>query len=114
MVMKFSGELNKAVKMYTFLKRQKGSTKHLKGRFINLFLATCQIVGPIVLQTSLIIVITQEPVLSQITKAFVTLGFVVGIDDMFASTLPEAASDNVEKLNEKSPLILKKDYNTFN
>ena len=88
MAMKFGGELNKALKMFTFLKRQKGSRKHLKGRFINLFLAMCQILGPFVLQTSLIIVISQEPSLGQITKAFVTLGFVVGIDDMFANTLP--------------------------
>jgi hypothetical protein len=51
--------------------------------------------------------------LSQITKAFVTLGFVVGIDDMFASTLPETARDNMEKLNASGTLKLKKDYNTW-
>jgi len=57
--------------------------------------------------------ITQESILSQITKAFVTLGFVVGIDDMFASTLPETARDNMEKLNASGTLKLKKDYNTW-
>lgn len=60
MAMKVGGELNKALKVFTFLKRQKGSRKHLKGRFINLFLAMCQILGPFCLQTSLIIVISQE------------------------------------------------------
>jgi hypothetical protein len=51
--------------------------------------------------------------LSQITKAFVTLGFVIGIDDMFASTLPEGARENMERLNLSKTLVLKKDYNTF-
>jgi len=85
----------------------------LKGRFINLLLATCQITGPIVLQFSLITVISQEPSLGQITKAFVTLGFVVGIDDMFAKDLPAEVQENTDRLNASNKLIIKKDYNTF-
>ena len=40
MANKFGGELNKALKMFTFLKRQKGSANNSKGRFVNLMLAT--------------------------------------------------------------------------
>ena len=51
--------------------------------------------------------------MGQITKAFVTLGFVVGIDDMFAKSLPEGVKANQKKLNQKGKLILKEDYNSF-
>ena len=42
-----------------------------------------------------------------------TLGFVVGIDDMFAKTLPSGVKDNMKKLNASGLLVIKDDYNTF-
>jgi hypothetical protein len=51
--------------------------------------------------------------LGQITKAFVTLGFITGIDDMFAKTLPSGVRDNMVKLNASGKLVIKEDYNTF-
>ena len=37
----------------------------------------------------------------------------MGIDDMFANTLPPGAQENLEALNDSKKLIMKKDYNTF-
>ena len=42
-------DLNQAIKMFTFLKRSKGSANNSKGRFINMMLASCQIIGPFLL-----------------------------------------------------------------
>ena len=56
---------------------------------MNIILASMQLITPFMLITSMIIVITQEPVASQITKAFATLMFVTGVDDMMAGSFPE-------------------------
>jgi len=53
---------------------------------------------------SYIISTTQDPELSQIIKTFVTLSFIVNIDDMFAATLPSELSANFKELN-KSGLL---------
>jgi hypothetical protein len=113
MTMKLKKELYGATKMLTFLKQMKGHHKNMRGRYINILLASMQIITPIMTITSLIINITQQSQLSQITKAFVTLSFVVGIDDMFAPSLPAEIRENAESLNKTGALKLSKDYNTY-
>lgn len=51
--------------------------------------------------------------MSQITKSFVCLSFVVNIDDMFVSSFPDDIKLNAERLNDEKKLKLPKDYNTF-
>ena len=72
-----------------------------------------QIVAPLITMASLIIRIIQEQQFSLITKSFVVLGFVVNIDDMFASSIPRDIIENANTLNENNKLKLTKDYNTF-
>ena len=80
--------------MLTYLKRMKGSANHVRGRFINILLASMQIVAPSITVISLAVNITQQSALSQITKAYVTLSLVVNIDDMFSPGLPDEVRDN--------------------
>ena len=100
MTMKFSKELYNATKMLTFLKRMKGSANHVRGRFINIMLSSMQIIAPTITVVSLVVNITQQSALSQITKAYVTLMFVVNIDDMFSPSLPSEVRTNAKILNE--------------
>ena len=109
----FHGELAKAGKMLTFLKRSKQNRKHLKGRVMNIVLASMQLITPFMLIASMIIVITQEPVASQITKAFATLMFVTGVDDMMAGSFPEDIKENAEKMNKQQILKMTKDHNSY-
>ena len=41
------------------------------------------------------------------------LGFVVNIDDMFASSIPGDIIENAKRLNDGNKLKLTQDYNTF-
>ena len=93
MTLTYSNELYTAIKMLTYLKRQKGySTKrkrfHNHKRLISIMLSLMQMSVPFITVISLIISITQERNAGQITKAFVSLSIVVKIDDMFSSSLP--------------------------
>jgi hypothetical protein len=106
-------EAAQATKMLTFLKRMKNSRKQIRGRYINTLLSSMQLFGPMLLQISLIVSIVSEPNLSQIIKAFATLGFIVLIDDMFANNLPAEVHENAEKMNEMKLLKLGKDHNSF-
>jgi len=58
MTMKMKKELYGATKMFTYLKQMKGHAKNMKGRFINIILASMQITAPILTITSLILNIT--------------------------------------------------------
>mmetsp|Transcript_36967 Transcript_36967/g.56628 ORF Transcript_36967/g.56628 Transcript_36967/m.56628 type:complete len:198 (-) Transcript_36967:89-682(-) len=105
-------ELTKAMRMLTFLKRQKGNSDNMKGRFMNITICFMQMSVPLVIQCSLILAITQEAALSQITKDFVTLGFIIGIDDMFSDLVPVEVAENAAKLNKSQLLRLSKDNNS--
>jgi hypothetical protein len=100
MTMKFSKELYSATKMLTYLKRMKGNANHTRGRFINIMLSSMQIMAPICTVLSLVINITQSSALSQIVKAYVTLSFIVSIDDMFSAALPVEVRENAEIINK--------------
>ena len=80
---------------------------------MNIILASMQLITPFMLITSMIIVITQEPVASQITKAFATLMFVTGVDDIMAGSFPSDISDNAERMNKAQLLKMTKDHNTY-
>ena len=61
---------------------------------------------------SLMISIGQEANLGSITKDYVTIAFVLSIDNMFAGTLPQDIKTNAKKLNSTGILKVGKDYNT--
>jgi hypothetical protein len=58
-VMQMHGEMKTASKMLTFLKRQRGLVGNERGRFINIGLASMQILAPIATIVSIVINITQ-------------------------------------------------------
>lgn len=105
-------DLNLQVKMLTFLKRMKGTRKHSKGRFINFLLCSMNIINPIMALFALMITMGQEKKMGSITKSFVTIGFIMNIDNMFASTLPKEIKDNQVALNKKK-IPIGKDYNSY-
>lgn len=104
MSMKFSKELYTATKMLTLLKRMQGSANHTRGRFINIILSSMQIIAPIITVIALVVNITQQSALSQITKAYVALSFIVNIDDMFSASLPAELRQNAKILNKNKAL----------
>ena len=53
----------------------------------------------------------QQPKLSQITKEYITVAFIVNIDSLFADSLPQQVKDNTAKINSNGGLKLAKDYN---
>lgn len=57
--------------------------------------------------------IGQEGNLGSITKDYVTIAFVLSIDNMFAGTLPDDIKINAKKLNTSKVLKMGKDYNTY-
>jgi hypothetical protein len=57
--------------------------------------------------------IGQEGNLGSITKDYVTIAFVLSIDNMFAATLPDDIKINAKKLNTSKVLKMGKDYNTY-
>ena len=62
---------------------------------------------------SLVVNITQQSALSQITKAYVTLSLVVNIDDMFSPSLPADVRANASILNKSKTLKLSEDHNSY-
>jgi hypothetical protein len=76
-------------------------------------IATMQFTTPIMALLSLMISIGQEGNLGSITKDYVTIAFVLSIDNMFAATLPEDIKVNAKKLNGSKVLKMGKDYNSY-
>lgn len=72
-----------------------------------------QIIAPTLTVLSVVVNISQQSALSQITKAYVALMFVVNIDDMFVGSLPAEIKENANILNDQKALVLEKDFNTF-
>lgn len=67
---------------------------------------------PCVSLVCLMISVTQEDKMGMITKDYVTLAFVLSIDNLFAKTLPEEVRKNVGIVNASGQLRMGKDYNT--
>ena len=105
-------ELQGAIKMLCFLKRQKLSKNNEKGRFINVMVCCMQIMTPCVSLVCLMISITQEKKMGMITKNYVTLAFVLQIDNQFSGILPQDIKNNVKIVNSTGVLKMGKDYNT--
>ena len=99
--------------MLCYLKRSKLAKNHEKGRFINIIVCCMQIMTPCVSLMCLMISITQEKTLGMITKDYVTLAFVLTIDNVFSDLLPEEIVQNAEDLNETGTLKMGTDYNTM-
>ena len=106
-------EIEKSVKVLTFLRNQKGSSANIRGKYINVVLCSMQLLAPAATMVSYIISTTQDPELSQIIKTFVTLSFIVNIDDMFAATLPSELSANFKELNKSGLLKISENQNTL-
>jgi hypothetical protein len=62
---------------------------------------------------ALMVSIGQEGNLGAITKDYVTIAFVLNIDNMFAGFLPDDVKTNAKKLNSSKVLKMGKDYNTY-
>ena len=59
------------------------------------------------------IIASQTKKLGDITKTYVTFGFLLKIDNMFAVSLPEQIQENAVNLNQSGLLKLKEDHNTY-
>jgi hypothetical protein len=57
--------------------------------------------------------ITQEKRMGGITKNYVTLAFVLSIDNLFSGILPADIKNNVKVVNKLGILKMGKDYNTL-
>jgi len=77
--------------MLTYIKR----SSNTRNRLINVLVCTMQLIPPVLGMVALMIVEGQEKELSQIVKAFVTIGFCLGIDNMFAGNLPNSVKKNL-------------------
>ena len=105
--------MNSSIRLFTFLKRQKLHREQKKGLFINIILCTMQVVAPILALFALMIVLGQEKKLSDIIKSYVTIGFILNIDNMFTGNFPQEVKQNAEKVNDSKVLKMGTDYNTF-
>ena len=72
-----------------------------------------QMTTPVVSLIALLISITQEKTLGMITKDYVTLAFVLTIDNVFSDILPEGLKQNAEELNEAGTLKMGTDFNSM-
>ena len=84
----------------------KGSSRNVKGRFINIIICSLQCLSSLSTYACLIVNLGQETNLKLIIKTFVALGFIITIDDKFANTVPAEVWENARNLN--SELIRKK------
>ena len=100
-----------AIKLLTYLKRVKG--KHDKGKCINVLLCCMHLLSPVIGIFAIVITGSQEKKLSMIVKNFVSLGFILQIDNMFSSCLPIDIQQCVDKINDKGGLKMPKDKNTY-
>ena len=105
-------DMSNNMKMMTFLKRMKQSKKHRKGRIINIFISSMQILVTYATYLSLIINITQEVKLKMIIKTYVALCFLCTIDDQFVKVLPESVIENANTMNSSGILVIREDFNT--
>ena len=99
--------------MLCFLKRMKTCHQNLKGRYINIMIASMHFCTCIIALISLIITISQEENMQMITKDYATLAFVMNIDNMFSMTLPAEVKANARKVNQLGLLKMGKDYNSY-
>ena len=83
-------EFQQSVKMLTFLKRMKAT----KGRLMNILICSMQIMTPLFALCAMTITMTQQSALSYIVKDFVTIGFILNVDNLFAGTLPGTVKTN--------------------
>ena len=56
---------------------------------------------------------SQEFNLKMVIKGFATLGLVIGLDDMFASSFPCNVKKNCKELNESGIMEMPKDHNSM-
>jgi hypothetical protein len=97
MTLQYSKELYNSTKLLTLVKRMQAK-KH-RARFINIILASMQMLVPMATQFSQMIHIIQVENTGMITKSFVCLSLVIKIDDMFSASLPKDILDNSIRLN---------------
>ena len=103
------GEVKQALSVLRYLKFVKTAKGGKRGRLINIFLCSMQMISPFVTESVLILAIGQTGQLSMIIKSFVALGFVTKIDDMFSENFPAEIKDTAADLT----LVIGKDQNTF-
>uniref|UniRef100_A0A7S3CIN0 Uncharacterized protein n=1 Tax=Strombidium rassoulzadegani TaxID=1082188 RepID=A0A7S3CIN0_9SPIT len=108
-----SEELSNAIKVLTFLKRQKVKKQYMQSRYINILIASLHVLTPLSLFTSLVLTLGQTGQFSLIIKNYVTLGFMMTIDNIFTSSLPKEVIQNAQKLNKSGLLKMGPDANTF-
>lgn len=111
--MNLKGDFENSVRILTYLKRSSTMKNHGKGRLINILLSSMQLMSSIITVLALIFTFTKEHSLKMIIKSFVTVAFIVKIDDAFAGTLPESIKANADNINENNPLTFGPDNNTF-
>lgn len=104
-----NGEIKQALSVLRYLKYVKTAKGGKRGRMINIFLCTQQIVSPFLTEFVLIISMSQTPTGAMIIKSFVALGFVIKIDDMFSENFPK----EIKTTANETKLIIGKDQNTF-
>ena len=92
--------MQNSVKLFTFLKRQKIHKRFKKGLIINMILCTMQIVTPIFALIALMLVLGQEAKMSHIVKSYVTIIFILSIDNLFVQNFPQEVKQNAAKLNK--------------
>ena len=99
--------------MLTFLKRMAGTKNHKKGRIMNIIICSMQISTPIFSLTAFIISLGQQSLLSMIVKDFVTIGFILTIDNLFAGSLPDDVKQIAARINKEGGLRMSRDNNKF-
>ena len=72
-----------------------------------------QLTTPIVALVCLMVTITQEPRLGMITKNYVTLAFILSIDNLFADSFPDDIKANAQYINNNGIMKMGEDQNTF-
>ena len=92
-----------------YLKYVKTAKGGKRGRLVNIFLCTMQMLSPFFTEGVLILAISQTDKLSMIIKSFVALGFVIRIDDMFSENFPEEIKNEAGAIH----LVIGKDQNTL-
>jgi hypothetical protein len=108
----FFKEMSNATKILVFLKRMKGNVENTKGRNINIFIISLQIIAPIILYFVNIIVISQTDTLFSMLKHYVAIGFIMNIDNLFSTTFPRELIENTDRLNASGLLKMPEDKNT--
>lgn len=80
---------------------------------MNVILCTMQLTGPLAIISALTIIMGQEGVFSMLTKSYVVLATICGVDNSFAATLPKEVFDNAKKLNQEGALRIGEDHNSM-